>query len=436
MTAETETTVVASDAASPDAHEPGIFRRTIASLRSRNFRLFFIGQTISNSGNWLTMVALTLLVLHRTGSGLAVGLLAACQFGPILLLSPWAGVIVDRHDKRRLLFVTQGAEMAQSFVLAALAFVPDAPLGAFYATAAVGGSFLAFDNPVRRSFVNEMVPAEDVPNAVTVYSAMVNISRIVGPAIAGVLVVTVGFGWCFTVDAISYVAVIVSLAMMRTSELRRLPTTPRGKGQVRAGIKYVLEVPDLWVTFAMLLMIGTISYNFSVVLPLLVEQALGGSDAAYTLVYSSFSVGALVGAFAVARRQRITIRTVASGAAILGATMLILGIVPTVALAVVAGAAVGGGSVAYMTATTSIAQLRTAPHMIGRVLALQTVLLIGTTPIGGLLLGSLSDAAGARVPVLVGGVAALAAAAFGLIADRRPGWEPPEFYDDEVASSA
>ena len=147
------------------------------------------------------MVALTLLVLHRTNSGVAVGVLSACQFGPILLLSAWAGVIVDRTDKRKLLVVTQALEMGQSFVLAALAFMHHAPLGAFYVTAAAGGCMLAFDNPVRRTFVNEMVPPEDVPNAVTLYSAMVNISRILGPAIAGVLIVTVGYGWCFTIDA-------------------------------------------------------------------------------------------------------------------------------------------------------------------------------------------------------------------------------------------
>jgi MFS family permease len=404
--------------------ELGLVRRTLASLRSRNFRLFFIGQTVSNTGNWLTMVALTLLVLHRTGSGIAVGLLAACQFGPILLLSAWAGVIADRTDKRRLLFVTQSLEMGQSFALAALAFMHDAPLLAFYVTAVVGGCLLAFDNPARRSFVNEMVPLDDVPNAVTLYSAMVNISRIAGPAIAGVLVVSVGFGWCFTVDAISYVTVLVALAMMRPHELRRAPINPRARGQVRDALRYIMGVPDLWVTFAMLLVIGTISYNFNVVFPLFVEQSLHGSDAAYTIVYSAFSVGSLVGAIAVARRRTITIRTVAGGAVWLGVTMLVLSFVPTVSVAVVVAAAVGSGSVAYMTATTAIAQLRVEPRMIGRVLAIQTVLLIGTTPIGGLALGELSDVAGARVPVFVGGIAALAAAAFGLLADRRPGWTP------------
>lgn len=399
--------------------EPGFLRRTVSALSSRNFRLFFIGQTISNSGNWLTMVALTLLVLHRTQSGTAVGLLSACQFGPMLLLSAWAGVIVDRHDKRRLLVITQSIEMAQSFALAGLAFMPHAPLGAFYATATAGGAALAFDNPVRRSFVNEMVPLADVPNAVTLYSAMVNIARVVGPALAGVLIVTVGYGWCFTLDAVSYVTVLVALALMRPAELRRVATTPRGRGQIRAGLRYIASVPELWVTMVMLLIVGMFGYNFNVVFPLLVEKALGGSDGAYTLVYSAFSAGALVGAVVVARRTTITVRTVAVGAVWLGAAMVVLSAVPDVALAVVVAAVAGGGSIAYMTATTALAQIRTEQPMIGRVLALQTVLLVGTTPIGGPLLGILADVAGARAPVFIGGVSSLAAAAFGLLAARR-----------------
>jgi MFS family permease len=400
------------------APERGFVRRTLSSLRSRNFRLFFIGQTISNSGNWLTLVALTLLVLHRTHSGAAIGLLSACQFGPMLVLAPWAGVIVDRHDKRRLLVVTQSIEMAQSFALAALAFMHQAPLGAFYITAAAGGAALAFDNPVRRSFVNEMVPAADVPNAVTLYSAMVNLSRVAGPALAGVLIVTLGYGWCFTIDAVSYVSVLAALAMMRPSELRRVAVAPRGRGQIRAGLRYIVSVPELWITMVMLLIIGTFGYNFNVVFPLLVEKALGGSDGAYTLVYSAFSVGALVGAVIVARRTTITVRTVAVGAVWLGAAMLILAAVPDIPVAIVVAAVAGSGSIAYMTATTALAQLRTDQPMIGRVLAFQTVLLVGTTPIGGPILGALADAAGARAPVVLGGIGSLGAAAFGLLANR------------------
>jgi MFS family permease len=403
----------------PTEPAPGFVGRTLTSLRSRNFRLFFIGQTVSNTGNWLTLVALTLLVFHRTNSGVAVGLLSACQFGPILLFSAWGGVLVDRFNKRKLLYITQSLEMAQSFVLAALAFAPHAPLAAFYVTAAVGGCLLAIDNPVRRSFVNEMVELDQVPNAVTLYSAMVNISRIAGPAIAGLLIVTVGFGWCFTIDAISYVTVLIALSMMRPAELRRVPVTPRAPGQIRAGLKYIAQVPDLWITFAMLLIIGTLSYNFTVVFPLFVERALHGNDAAYTLVYSAFSTGGLVGAVVVARRSNVTIRTVAAGAACLGGAMLLLAAVPDVFAALFVAALVGGTSVAYMTATTAIAQIRTDQQMIGRVLAIQTVLLIGTTPIGGPILGALSDAIGARSPVVIGGVGAIGAAVFGLVAARR-----------------
>lgn len=405
------------DTAAPPA-QGGFVRRTLSSFRSRNFRLFFVGQTISNTGNWLTIVALTLLVLHRTGSGVAVGVLSACQFGPILLLSAWAGAIVDRSNKRNLLLVTQALEMGQSFALAALAFAPHAPLGAFYATAAAGGCMLAFDNPVRRSFVNEMVPLEDVPNAVTLYSAMVNIARIAGPAIAGLLIVTVGYGWSFTADAVSYVAVLIALARMRTSELRLVAAAPRASGQVRAGLRYIAGVPELWITFAMLLIVGTVSYNFTVVFPLFVEKGLHGSDATYTLVYSSFSAGALVGALVVARRPTVGARTVAAGAACLGVSMLVLSAVPGIALAFVMAAVVGGASVAYMTATTALAQVRTDQQMIGRVLSIQTVLLIGTTPIGGPILGAVADALGGRAPVLIGGVGALLAAAFGVIAVR------------------
>ena len=301
------------------AQGPSFLQRTLSSLRWRNFRLFFIGQTISQTGNWLTNVALTLLILHRTGSGVALGLLVACQYGPILLLSAWAGVIVDRTSKRNLLYVTQALEMCESLALAALAFMHSAPLAAFYVIAVAGGTLLALDNPVRRSFVNEMVPTDEIPNAVTLYSAMNSMARIAGPALAGLLIVTVGYGWCFTADAMSYAAVLTALAMMRSAELHRLPMTPRGAGQVRAGLNYIFGVPDLWITFVMLLLIGILSYNFAVVFPLFVEKGLHGGNGTYTLVYSAFSAGGLVWALLVARRSTVTIRTVAVAAAGLGA---------------------------------------------------------------------------------------------------------------------
>jgi MFS family permease len=399
--------------------KPDLLGRTFSSLRTRNFRLFFAGQLVSNSGNWLTTVAITLLILHRTNSGAAVGLLSACQFGPILLLSPWAGVIADRSVKRHLLYITQSLEMAESCVLAVLAFMHHAPSWAFFVTAAAGGCMLAFDNPGRRSFVSEMVEEKDLTNAVTLYSAMVNLSRIVGPAVGGLLIVTLGYGWCFSVDAASYLVVIVALVMMRGSELHPVAQTPRGRGQVRAGFRYVMETPELRISFLMLLIIGTASYNFTVVFPLFVENGLHGNNTDYTLVYSVFSAGAVIGTLLVARRSRVDTGSLIRGAAVFGVAMTALAFVPNVPVAFPVVALVGGASVAYMTATTALAQLQANRQMVGRVLALQTVLLIGTTPVGGPILGVLADAVGGRAPVLIGGIAAMLAATLGLLFSRR-----------------
>jgi MFS family permease len=396
-------------------------RRSFISLRSRNFRLFFTGQLISNTGNWVTMVALTLLVLSLTGSGFNVGLLTACQFGPILLLSPFAGLVADRVNKLRLLTVTQVLEMVQSFVLAALAFQPHPSLGAIYAVAAAGGVLLAFDNPVRRSFVSEMVREDDVPNAVTLYSAIVATSRIFGPALAGALVVTVGYGWAFTLDGISYFAVLVAIAMMRPAELRPSEAAPRAKHQVRDGLRYVRQMPELRISFVMLAIIGVLSYNFSVTFPLLVTRSLHGSDATYTFVYSAFSFGSLIGALVVAHRGHVRFRAIVVSAAALGVALGMLAVVPSPLAALPVAVVLGLASISYMTSTTAIVQVISTPSMHGRVLALQTVLMIGTTPLGGPLLGWIADNWGARLPVAIGAVGALGAALYGWVASRTLG---------------
>jgi MFS family permease len=392
---------------------------TFSSLGVRNYRLFFIGQTISNTGNWLTNVALTLLILKITGSGLQVGILAACAFGPILLLTAWAGAVVDHSNKYRLLLLTQSLEMLQSIGLAVLAFMPHPPLLGLYILATLGGVFLAFDNPVRRSFVSEMVPKDQVPNAVVLYGAIVNVSRIFGPALAGLLATTVGYGWCFTFDAISYIAVIFCVSQMRTTELYARPVSARAKGAVRAGLRYVKSVPSLWISFVMLALIGIFSYNFTVTLPLFVTQALHGSEGAFTLLFSIFSVGAVVGALVIAHRQLVTLQHITIGAFALGGSMLILSAVPNVGWSLPAAAILGGASVLYMTATTTMVQMETKSGMHGRVLALQSVLLFGTTPIGGPFLGWLSDVSGGRTPLILGGIVALVTGLFGYYAIRR-----------------
>jgi MFS family permease len=397
----------------------GALRRTFLSLRNRNFRLYFIGQLISNTGNWLTNVALTLLVLKITASGIAVGILAACLWGPILLLGAWAGAVADRSDKRRLLLLTQSLEMLQSIALAVMAFLPHPPLAGLYALAVGGGMLLAFDNPLRRSFVTEMVPTADIPNAVVLYSVIVNLSRIFGPALAGLLVVTLGYGWCFTIDAGTYLAVLFCIVIMRPAELYRRPPKTRTKGEVREGLRYVLSMPSLWVSFAMLVAIGMLAYNFNVTLPLFVIDALHSTGGVFTILYSVFSFGAVVSALIVAHRSLVRLRHVVLGAGALGLAMLLLALMPGVVAAVPTVFLVGMASILYMTATTAIVQVEARPEMHGRVLSLQIVVMGGAALVGGPILGWMADTFGGRVPILVGGSVCLVAGAFGLCASRR-----------------
>ena len=403
----------------PAPRRPSQFARTFSSLRNRNFRLYYFGQLISNTGNWLTMVALTLLMLKLTHSGVMVGLLTACQFGPMLILTPPAGAIADRVDKRRMLFLTQGLEMLQSAGLAVLAFQPQPSVPAIFTLALAGGILLAFDNPARRSFISEMVPAEDIPNAVVLHSSLINLSRMFGPALAGLLVITVGYGWCFTIDALSYLAVLYGLYLMRPAELIPGLRRPRKRGEVREGMRYVLSHPKLWISFVMLALIGTLAYNFSVTFPLFVTRTLHSTESVFTLMYSTFALGAVVCALLVAHRGLVRMRHIVYGAAALGLTMLTLASVSRVPLAIPLAFCVGAASILYMTATTAIIQVEARRDMHGRVLALQMVFVGGTSVIGGPLVGWLADAVSARAPIILGGVVCLLAALFGYLATRR-----------------
>lgn len=414
----------------------GAARATFRSMTERNFRLFFTGQLISQVGNWLTMIAMTLLVLHLTDNGLAIGVLAACQFGPVLILGAWAGLVADRSDKRKLLVIVQSVAMAQSFALALLAFRGDPPLLAIYAVALVGGVTVAFDNPARRAFVVEMVPEESVQNAVSLNSALMTGSRIIGPALAGLLVATVGYGWCFTVDAISYIAVIACLLMMRPAELRTPEPAPRAKGQVRAGLRYVHKVPELWIPLVMMAVIGALAFNFQVVMPLFVQRDLGGGDMAFTLLYAVISIGSLAGALLTAHRTHVDVRHLVLAALAFGASMIVLAVVPGLGFAFPVGLAVGGASIVFMTTSTAIVQLRSDPAMRGRVLALQAIVFLGSTPIGGPLLGAICDWFGPRAGVLLGGLACLAAAGWGSYAMRRDGLRGGDSIDEPLPAFA
>ncbi|HZP29636.1 MAG TPA: MFS transporter [Acidimicrobiia bacterium] len=393
-------------------------RETFRSFGIRNFRLFFGGQLISQIGNWLTLITQTLLVLKLTGNGFAVGLLTACQFAPVLVVGAWAGLVADRSDKRRLLMIVQIVAMAQSFALAGLAFMGNPPVVAIYGVALIGGVAIAFDNPARRAFVVEMVPEDHVHNAVSLNSALMTSARVVGPALAGLLIHVAGYGWCFTLDALSYLAVLAGLWMMRTGELRPSPIAERAKGQVRAGLRYARRVPELWVPLVMMAVIGTLAFNFQVTMPLLVERTFHGNEATFTLLFSVLSIGSLAGALATARRRTISVRHVVVTATGFGAAMLVFAASPNLAASFPLGLALGATSIAFMTASTAIVQVESAPQMRGRVLALQAIVFLGSTPIGGPIIGELCDVFGPRAGFVAGGAATLAAAGWGLLAAR------------------
>lgn len=408
-------------------------RDTFRSLRTRNFRLFFVGQLTSQVGNWLTLIAQTLLVYRLTESGVAVGILTACQWAPTLVIGAWAGLVADRSDKRRLLIVVQSFAMLQSFVLAGLALMGDPPLAAIYVVAALGGVALAFDNPSRRSLVVELVPEEDVPNAVSLNSALMTMARVIGPALAGLLITTVGFAWCFAIDGVSYLAVIAGLVLMRPQELRPGPVTERGRRQVRDGLAYVKRVPELWISLAMMAIIGTLAFNFQVVMPLFVKRTFDGDDSTFTWLFSIISIGSVIGALSTARRAAMGIREVVVASAAFGVSMLLLAASPSLALAFPIGVALGWTSIAFMIASTAIVQLRADPVMRGRVLALQSIVFLGSTPIGGPILGVTCEVFGPRAGLAVGGFAAVAAAAFGAYAAQR--WRPSQSSTSATTSS-
>lgn len=403
---------------------------TFRSLKHRNFRLFFGGQLVSQTGSWLTMVAQTLLVLKLTDSGIALGLLMAFQFGPMLLLGAWAGAVADRADKRKMLTVLQAAAMVQSFALGALVLSGHATVPAIYALASIQGVITAFDNPVRRAFVVEMVPAADLPNAVSLNSAIMTGSRVFGPALAGVLVLSVGYGWPFIIDGVSYLAVIASLLMMRSDELFRSPPMPHRKGQVRAGLAYIRSEPNLLVPLIMMALIGTFAFNFQVTVPLLVEGPLDGGTGTFTLLFSVLSLGSLIGALGTARRTTVRPEQLVRAAGAFGVAMVLLSLSPGLVVAFPVAVLLGLASITFMTTSTAIVQLLAGAEYRGRVLAIQAMVFLGSTPIGGPIVGWVSDAVGPRAGIALGAVACFAAAAYGAraldLTDRRLRGDAPE----------
>lgn len=394
-------------------------QRTFASLAIRNYRLYFIGQAISQSGTWMQTVAQGLLVLELTGSGTALGFVTALQTLPVLFLGAWGGLIADRLPKRSILYATQGVSGIASLIMGTLVVTGSIELWMVYATAVVLGLVKVFDNPTRQTFVREMVGRERLTNAVSLNSTLMNMARVIGPSIAGIVVATVGLGACFLIDGVSYVAVIAMLARMRTGELQPAERVPRARGQLVEGLRYAWSTPVLRNTLLMMAIIGTFTYEFSVILPLFAEFTFGQGASGYAALTAAMGVGAVVGGLYTASRSRRTARTLVLSATMFGLAMLATSVAPTLLVAIGMMVLVGFCSITFTSLGNVTLQLESLPTMQGRVMALWSMAFLGTTPIGGPIIGAIGEHAGPRWGIMVGGLAALAAAALGLQALRR-----------------
>ncbi len=385
--------------------------RTFRSLGVRNYRLYFVGQIVSMSGTWMQSVAQAWLVLELTGSGVALGAVTALQFLPTLVLGSWGGLIADRVDKRKLLVWTQSASAALALVLGLLTVTHVVTLWMVYALALGLGLVTMIDMPTRQTFVMEMVGREHVTNAVSLNGVIVNASRIVGPAVAGALIATVGVGICFLVNAGSYVAVIAGLVMMRAGELQRAKITTRRRGQLRAGLRYVWQTPELRIPLLLMAVVGAVAYNFSVVLPLMVRFAFHAGAGAFGVLFSVMGAGAVVGGLAVAAWGKATRRLLAGAALGMGGFLALAAVAPTLGLELVAMLPIGVASTAFIAMSNSLLQLGAAPEMRGRVMGLFAVVFLGTTPIGGPLIGWIAEQLGPRAAMgFAAGVTAAAGA--------------------------
>ncbi len=385
--------------------------KTFKALHVRNFRLYFLGQVVSVSGTWMQTVALGLLVLsHRIhGNGLDVGVVTALQYLPVLVLGTWGGVVADRVDKRRLLVVTQAAAGLLALVLGLLVGLHAVRLWELFVLATLLGVVTLFTNPTRQAFVSEMVGRELLPNAVSLNSVVMNSARVIGPAIGGVLIYTTGFATCFFANAGSYVAVIVALLLMRSSDLFRTERVVRAKGQVRAGLRYAWRTPSLRDPLLAMAVVGTLAFNFTTTLPLLAEYTFHGGAATYSAFTAAMGTGAVAGGLFVANRSRPSAALLGVIGLGFGVTMTVVGLVPTESLTVVALVAMGAFSLSFNATANATVQLTADPSMRGRVMSLYAIAFLGTTPIGAPLMGWISDSASPRVAILVGAISTLVA---------------------------
>ncbi len=390
-----------------------VLRATFSSLRIRNFRLFVTGQLLSGIGTWMQMVAAPFLVLRLTDSGVALGIDTALQYLPILLFGAWGGVIADRFDNRRLQITTQIAYAATAFALWTIVAAGVVQVWMVYALSFVSGMVTAVDMPTRQSFYLEMVGPDDLTNAMSLNTATFTGTRIVGAALAGVLIAVIGLAPIFLVNAITYLAVVAALLRMRVGELRARELAPKARGQIREGVRYAWRTPELRLPLLLMAAVFVFAFNFSVLLPLFATRTFEGGSRTYGVMLSLWGVGSLVGALVLAGRSaganawRLSMFGLA-----LGALSMAVSAAPVVHVALVLLPLLGAVGISFAITGNSTLQLRSAPQMRGRVMALYSVVFLGSTPIGGPLSGWVGQHLGARVGLAAGGVIAVVAAAW------------------------
>ncbi len=390
---------------------------TFRALRTFNYRVWMTGAIVSNVGTWMQRVAQDWLVLTvlTDHSAVALGITTGLQFAPMLLLAPIAGVLADRMAKRRLLMMTQAAMGSVGLLLGLLVVTGSVRLWMVYVLALALGVAAAVDAPARQAFVSEMVPREDLSNAVGLNSASFHAARIVGPALAGLLIAWVGTGPVFLINAASFLAVIASLARMRVRELQPPPKAARGKGQMRAGLRYVRGRPDIVLVMAIVGMVGTFGLNFQMTTALMATSVFSKGAGQYGLLGSIMAIGSLSGALLAARRERPRLRLVVGATFAFGVFSSVAAMMPTYTTFAVALVPVGLSALTLMTSANATVQLSVAPEMRGRVMALYMAIFMGGTPLGAPIIGWVGAQFGARWTIGVGGIVSLLTAALAVV---------------------
>jgi MFS family permease len=406
--------------------------RTFESLRVRNFRLFFIGQVISWTGTWVQWVAQAWLVLQLTGSGVGLGVVTALQWSPVLLFGAWAGAVADRLDKRKVLIVTNVSIGILSLVLGLITIAGAVTLWIVVVFAFATGFVTAIDNPARQTFTLEMVGRDRLPNAVSLNTATFTTARVLGPAVAGFMISVVGIGECFLLNAATFVPVTIALLKMNREELNPTPISERSKGQVREGLRYVLATPILRALLIVMAIVGTLEYNFHVMLPLLAKQTFDGNAQTLGLLGAVLGVGMFLGSMVTAALGQPVQKLLPTAGLALGVFTLLLAAAPSLWIASLLMIPLGAASMAFLATMNSTLQLNSSDAMRGRVMALYFVLFLGSTPIGAPIVGWVAEAFDPRAALALGGIATLIACGFGLTRLPPPsGVRGPQ--DDEVA---